>query len=87
MDTDPDYLENQRDAQKQWQEHNPDYWQKYRGNRQKPPPADTVPQDVKMDTLSSNFYLITGEYLISPISDSGVKMDTLLVKITPVSKG
>lgn len=86
MATDTDYQENQRNAQKQWQEHNPDYWQKYRRNRHKPPPAAPVPQRVKMDTLSRNSHLISGEYLISPSPQSSVKMDTLWVKISPVSE-
>jgi len=87
MDTDPDYLENQRDAQKQWQEHNPDYWQNYRRKRQKPPPAAPVAQRVKMDTLSRNSHLISGEYFIYPAPQSSIKMDTIRVKIIPVSKG
>ena len=87
MATDPAYQENQHRAQKQWQENNPDYWQKYRRNRQKPPPAAPVPQRVKMDTLSRNFHLISGEYLIYPAPQSSVKMDALLVKTSPVSRG
>ena len=86
MATDPEYHENQRDNQKHWQENNPDYWC-HRRNRQKPPPAAPVHQRVKMDTLSSNYHLISGVYLISPAPQSSVKMDTLLVKIIPVSSG
>lgn len=85
--TDPDYQENQRNAQKQWQERNPDYWHNYRRNRQKPPPAAPNPQGAKMDTLTPNSHLISGEYLISPVKPSGIKMDAILVKIIPVSKG
>ena len=32
LKSDPDYRENQRQAQKRWQAHHPDYWKNYRAN-------------------------------------------------------
>lgn len=30
LENDPDYRDNQRDAQRRWREKNPDYWREYR---------------------------------------------------------
>lgn len=90
MATDPDYQSNQQEAQKKWCERNPDYWRHYRSRRlrsQKPSPADWAGGDAKMDTLSHNMIVISGDYMIVPILASGAKMDALMVKITPISTG
>ena len=81
MDTDPDYKENQRNAQRKWQERNPDYWRKYRKNRHNPPPAEPVRQPVKMDTLPPTLHLVPGKYEFAFLLPPDSKMDAIRIKI------
>jgi len=85
MFIDPDYKENQRHAQKQWQENNPDYWNEYRKRHQNPRPSATVHQDAKMDTFPPHSNLISGRYKIIPDGPSNVKMDAIQAIIIPLS--
>jgi len=89
MTTDPDYRNNQRDAQKTWRERNPDYWRK-RAAKRAPPPRPTgsvTAPAVKMDTLSEYFNAETVKYIIVSIDARGRKMDALPVRIVPLSTG
>jgi hypothetical protein len=83
MADDPDYQANQREAQRQWQKRNPDYWRTYR--RRKSSPAKTAAGNAKMDTLSPKLSIHPGKYMLVPILAGGVKMDALPVKIIPLS--
>jgi hypothetical protein len=90
MAADPDYQSNQRDAQQQWRERNPDYWRLYRSRRirsQTPAAANLSSDGAKMDTLSPDSFIFSGDYMLVPILSSGAKMDALKVKIVPISKG
>lgn len=89
MTTDPDYRNNQRDAQKTWRENNPDYWRKRRAAKRAPPrPTGTATAPaVKMDTLSKYFNHETARYIIVSIDARGRKMDALPVRIVPFSTG
>jgi len=81
MATDPDYKENQRNAQKKWQEDNPDYWCNYRKKGHKPPIIKRAHQRIKMDTLQLNFHLVPGRYEIKLRIPPDVKMDAIRAKI------
>lgn len=90
MTTDPDYRNNQRDAQKTWRERNRDYWRKRRVAKCAPPPQSigsvTAPAG-KMDALSKYFNAETKRYIIVSIDARGRKMDALPVRIVPLSTG
>jgi hypothetical protein len=94
MATDADYRANQHDAQKAWCERNHDYWRLRRLTQRAPPPLPTEPDtsaahsaSVKMDTLTHDFNLFPGRYIITPIDPAGRKIDALRVKIATLSTG
>lgn len=83
-DTDPDYRQNQVDAQKRWLDRHPDYWRGYRKRSQRSPPPRESPA-AKMDGLSAKNLLLPGEYLLTPVQSPDVKMDAIRTIIIPIS--
>lgn len=81
--SDPDYRQNQIDAQKRWRERHPDYWPAYR-KRKKPSPPPPDPPDAKMDGLPQNFPIIPGKYIIAPVDGQSIKMDAFQALIFPI---
>lgn len=96
--TDPDYKVNQKKAQDNWRQRNPDYWPKYRHknrqmvqdntNKNAAAPKTLGPvEGVKMDLLSTIFPFESGIYRLQMHSSKGAaKMDAWVVKITVLSK-
>lgn len=94
LKSDPDYRGNQRDAQRAWQESNPDYWRRYRNvnrentgrTRDKLGTESSSNKDrVKMDAWIPAVVLSPGLYKIAPARGHYVSgSDTLVVEITPV---
>lgn len=93
---DPDYQGNQRDAQRAWQERNPEYWRNYRSthpeyaernrNRQSAKPSISKRSKVaKMDVSELPDGLLAGLYRIRPVTGTGpAKSGAWIVEITPV---
>ena len=77
---DPDYRLNQSRAQRAWLDRNPDYWRKYRKNR-----------EIKGDTKSFGGQIgakqpLSGFYQMRFISKKEVaKSDAWIVEITPIN--
>ena len=82
--TDPDYRQNQSDAQKRWRQTHPDYWQTYR-KKKKETPEPAEPTAAKMDQISQEFPVIAGEYLLAPVKSSCLKNDAMRVILLPIS--
>lgn len=81
--TDPDYRQNQNDCQKRWREQHPHYWREYRKKiKDLPPPPD--PPAAKMDGLPQDFPIFPGKYIIAPVHDQNIKMDTFQAIILPI---
>jgi len=81
--TDPDYRQNQNDCQKRWREQHPHYWREYRKKiKDLPPPSD--PPAAKMDGLPQDFHIFPGKYIIAPVHDQNIKMDTFQAIILPI---
>lgn len=95
--SDPDYLDNQEQAQRAWSKRHPDYWRAYRAahpdyvdrnrqlqserNEKKPPPAIA-----KMDEFTIPILLPTGIYHLEPIRGTGIaKKNVWTVQITVLS--
>jgi len=63
---DPDYRENQRAAQRSWQERNPSYWRQYRAQRKRRSvPVGAAKMDVS-DALPSGLYRIRKAAISTP---------------------
>lgn len=88
---DPDYRDNQRDAQQLWLEHNRDYWRRYREqhpgyvkrNRLLQKARDRkrcLPDLAKMDASKGISYVKPGSYYLIPAKSHLVKMDSLSPK-------
>lgn len=94
LQSDPEYRDNQRDAQRAWQESHPDYWRHYRNahpdhaersrdRHQTGPFSNTA--GVKMDAWAPPLTLPPGLYKITPVRGLDVSgSGTLVVEITPV---
>lgn len=65
-DTDPDYRQNQIDAQKRWLDRHPDYWRGYRKRSQRSPPPPESPA-AKMDGFPQKTSFFQGN-TSSPLS-------------------
>lgn len=93
--TDPEYRDNQRDAQRRWREKNPDYQREYRqrnvtyrqGNRRQQKERNRRNRlIVKMEASPPEKMLESGCYEIRPVEDGKiVKMDASIVEIRFVS--
>ena len=93
--SDPDYRENQKRAQKTWAERHPDYWRAYREqhpeyvarNRARQRERAPAPTGVaKMDASKAEIALPSGTYRLSPVVDASfAKMDAWMVEITVIS--
>ena len=98
--TDPDYRENQREAQKSWVQKNSAYWQRYRQknpeyvrrNRaaQKARNANRKARQIKTGVAkideSTNYNVISSAFLSIPIQIEDIaKIDAILVRIDIVS--
>ena len=82
--TDPDYKQNQSDAQKRWRENHPGYWRTYRKSRRESS-APSDPADAKMDESPTVFPVISGEYFLAPALASVLKKDAMRVILLPIS--
>lgn len=94
--SDADYRKNQEEAQREWMEANPDYWQRYRQrnkgyrdrNRVLQKKRDTkrgnprlAKMDAKMDAnVGKNKLILGGYYHITPAFSDLAKMDALAQK-------
>lgn len=99
MSRDPDYRENQKNAQIKWCENNPDYWGKYRQehekylqhNRDLQKKRDAnrrVRHLAKMDVSSDKTQIkISGYYYIIPASSDLAKKDVSAQKVLLIPEG
>lgn len=97
--SDQDYRENQRQAQKSWCQHNPDYWRQYHQKAHQIMSANAnnnhtaqkilAPSGgVKMDVSNGILPFISGIYRLSALAeDESAKMDVWIVKLTFLSMG
>lgn len=87
MKNDPDYQDNQRDAQKCWMEQNRDYWRRYRSrhpgyvkrNRLLQRERDRrrcIRNLAKMDASEQISFVKPGSYYLIPAKPGLAKMDT-----------
>lgn len=94
LQSDPDYRGNQREAQRAWQESNPNYWRQYRDahpeyagrsrDRQRAAPFCNA-EDVKMDAWIRPVMLPPGLYIIAHAKGYEASgSSTLVVEIMPV---
>ena len=93
--SDPDYRENQKHAQKAWAERNPDYWRTYREQHPEYVARNRARQReralgragvAKMDASKAEIPLRSGTYRLSPVIDASLaKMDAWMVEITVIS--
>lgn len=100
MGGDPDYRDNQKRAQREWQKQHPGYYKAYRESHPEYTERNRLLQNIrntqrckdgrvnliaKMDTLIKPFYSRKGAYF-KLISQNPLiaKMDTLLVKLIPL---
>jgi hypothetical protein len=93
--SDPDYRENQKRAQKAWSERHPDYWRAYREehpeyvarNRARQRERTPDPAGVaKMDASNAQIPLPSGTYRLSPVVDASfAEMDAWMAEITVIS--
>ncbi|HBO6010747.1 TPA: hypothetical protein ACPWIL_002408 [Pseudomonas aeruginosa] len=89
LHTDPDYRDNQRDAQRAWFDRHPGYWRDYRSANtgivepEPPPSADDTGSDLaKMDVS----ILPPGLYQLQRIgAESAEEAEVWLVEIRPVA--
>jgi hypothetical protein len=94
---DPEYRDNQAQAQRAWVERNPDYWRKYRQhnpmyereNRAKQQVRDAKRRErvlAKMDASTPDSPVPSGTYWLRPVgSEDLAKMDAWTVEIRLVS--
>jgi len=97
---DADYRDNQARAHRAWAAENSTYWQGYRlghpeyvqadrdgAKRRKRDRGRAVEASVKMDSIGGFSSIPSGTYLLVPQEDEKfVKMDSIMVKITLLSK-
>lgn len=94
--SDPDYLENQMQAQKAWSERNVDYWRSYRAShpaytadnrvKQQARRAAKNPAVAKMDALPVAASLVEGVYQLTALDpDTLAKMGVWAVHLTLIS--
>ena len=93
--SDPDYRENQKRAQKTWAERHPDYWRAYRDRHPEYVARNRARQReralgrsgvAKMDASKAGISLPSGTYRLSPVTDASfAKMDAWMVEITVIS--
>ena len=93
--SDPDYRDNQKRAQKAWAERHPDYWRTYREQHPAYVARNRARQQArahdqaaiaKMDASKSEIPLRSGTYCLSPVADASfAKMDAWMVEITVIS--
>ena len=93
--SDPDYRENQKRAQKTWAERHPDYWRTYREqhpeyvarNRARQRERAPAPAGVaKMDASKAETGFSSGTYRLSPVADASfAKKNAWMVEITVLS--
>lgn len=89
---DPDYRDNQRDAQQLWLEHNRDYWRRYRAQhpgyvkrnrllqRARDRRRGRFPELAKMDASKDISYVKPGSYYLISAKGHLAKMDPLAPK-------
>ena len=98
MKTDPDYRQNQKQAQKDWRSQNPGYWKWYRSknadycnrNRKLQKIRDAkrrMRHLAKMDVLKPGNPLSPGSYFIVPVFADLAKMDASVQKVTLIPNG
>lgn len=99
MSSDPDYRENQKNAQITWRENNPDYWRKYRREHEKYLQRNRILQKkrdanrrarhlAKMDASSDKTQIKQGGYYyIIPASSDLAKMDASAQKVLLIPDG
>lgn len=93
--SDPDYRDNQKRAQKAWAERHPDYWRTYREQHPAYVAHNRARQReralgragvAKMDASKSEIPLPSGTYRLSPVIDASLaKMAAWTVEITVLS--
>ena len=87
MKHDPDYRDNQREAQQCWMEHNRDYWRRYRGQHPEYVKRNRLLQTerdrrrrignlAKMDASEQISFVKPGSYYLIPAKSDLAKMDT-----------
>jgi len=87
MKNDPDYRDNQRDAQQCWMEQNRDYWRRYRSQHPQYVKRNRLLQRerdrrrrlrklAKMDTSDRISFVKAGSYYLIPAKEDLAKMDT-----------
>jgi hypothetical protein len=98
-ESDPDYRDNQAQAQRRWRQRHPDYWRDYRRrhpeydarNRRLQQRRNASRQRgggaiAKMDASTPPFPVRSGTYRLSPAAPEGIaKMDAWTVEITLLS--
>lgn len=99
MSTDPDYRKNQKEAQINWREANPDYWRNYRHQHEKYRDRNRALQRkrdenqrvrhlAKMDTSKDKTLIIQGGYFYFwPASMDLAKMDASAQKVLLIPEG
>ena len=98
MKTDPDYRQNQKQAQKDWRSQNLGYWKRYRSkntaycdrnrNLQKVRDAKRRMRHLaKMDALKPKNHLSPGSYFIVSVFADLAKMDASVQKVTLIPNG
>lgn len=102
LKSDPDYRDNQAQAQRQWSQQHPTYWRTYRQghpdytarnrdqqrqrNRKRRHPQP--PEIAKMDAYRVASDPISGTYWLLPVPTEGIaKMDACMVELVVVSTG
>ena len=99
ISSDPDYRENQKNAQIKWRENNPDYWRKYRREHEKYRERNRVLQKkrdakrrvqhlAKMDASSDKIQIKQGGYYyIIPAFSDLAKKDASAQKVLLIPEG
>ena len=86
MKNDPDYRDNQRDAQQCWMEQNRDYWRRYRHRHPEYVKRNRLLQKqrdkrrrlrnlAKMDASKQSSFVKAGSYYLIPAKENLAKMD------------
>ena len=93
--SDPDYRENQKRAQKAWAERHPDYWRAYREQHPEYVARNRARQQeralgqaalAKMDASKAETGFSSGTYRLSPVVDASLaKKNAWMVEITVLS--
>jgi hypothetical protein len=94
--SDPDYRDNQANAQQAWLKNHPDYWRQYRRSNPEYAAQNRADQSdrnrqnrepliAKMDESAHFSPIHSGFYQIRPVGDVIAKMDVWTVKIRLIS--